>query len=137
MYVLLLLAKLICHKSSVVHTQYFYIAGSGHVAQQHTEYIVVCPQQQWLHQHATTQRYMYIADLGTFTTCLAVLMVFNGLADTDQTWQKFHMTKINHFFVFYKSLSLIMPTWQLCKLSWRDQHQRSLCKDMEFSVFML
>ena len=83
------------------------------------------------------QRYMYTADLGTFATCLAILMVFNGLADTDQTGQKFNATKINHIFVFYKSLSLIMPTWRLCKLSWRDQHQRSLVYGYRFLVFML
>jgi len=33
---------LICHKSTVVHTQYIYIAGSGHVAQQHTHRMHSC-----------------------------------------------------------------------------------------------
>jgi len=126
-YVLLLLATLICHKSTVVHTQYFYTAGSGPVAQQHTQNALLCFHSN--NGYANKPQCNVTWTLPILVHLRPVwpfLWLFNGLADTGQTWQKFRMTKISHIFVFYKSLSLIMPTWRLCKLSWRDQHHRSL-----------
>ena len=52
-------ATQICHKSNFVHIQYFYIAGSRYVAQEHRKCVVVFPLQQWLSERNTCLRYTH------------------------------------------------------------------------------